>query len=198
MRITNTLPFSTESLRRMAVWVCRQIPGMSTRELRIAFATSRANWSGRAYSGTRIAVRLGRNIKYPQSHNRFGVEHNWIDDWEVLVAITAHEAAHAGDWRDGCRTNERSADRQMQQVVDAFRRDRERLLAHWLQPPAEKPAKARPSIQERRAAKVAKHLANWQRKLRLAQSKVRAYKRKAAYYEKVAAIKSDTKTQHTT
>lgn len=48
-------------------------------------------------------------------------------------------------------------------------------------------AQPRPSVREQRAAKAAAALERWQRKLKLAQTKVRQYKTRVSYYQTVAA-----------
>ena len=80
-------------------------------------------------------------------------------------------------------------------VMDAFDADRERLLAEWAAEPARSAATStaptfkdtlRASIVERRAAKAQADLERWQRKLKLAQGKVRKYKARVRYYERKA------------
>jgi hypothetical protein len=192
MKITNTLPYPTHALRRMVGWVCRTL-GMPVKRLRLAtFARSRNQWGGLCYGRSRVGIRLGKNNRYPTSHTRFGVTHVWADDWEILVAITAHEIGHSYDFVDRGHTRERSADLQMRQVLDSFRASRDALLAKWLQEPASRATKPVAPVQEQRAAKAQKALDRWQRKAKLAATKVRQYKRRVSYYERTLAAKRAT------
>ena len=81
-------------------------------------------------------------------------------------------AARRGACQAGLATGG-GTDRQSAQVLEAFRGQRESLLAAWLEPAAEKPAKQAATIQEKRAAKAAKMLAAWLRKSKLAATKVK-------------------------
>lgn len=196
MKIKNTLKsHTTEELRRMTVWVCQQV-GISTRRLSVTFMKSRSSWSGMAWGKRRFGVRLGR-CEYPCSFTRHGRWRSYADDWEVLVVVTAHEAAHVGDWRDGTITNEPSADRQSLAVLDKFRERRSELLTEWTASPPAKVERAKPiklTAQEKRAAAAEAKLAEWQRKLKLAQTKVKQYRTKCRYYQRAAAVKAAKKT----
>jgi hypothetical protein len=72
-------------------------------------------------------------------------------------------------------------------AVEEFRKARVELLAAWSTPLAERAAKPQPTAVERRAAKVTSDLDRWQRKLKLAQTKIRKLKQRAKYYERRAA-----------
>jgi hypothetical protein len=69
----------------------------------------------------------------------------------------------------------------------AFRESRDTLLAEWLREKPQRPAKAKPSIVDRRAERAAKLLSRWERRLKMAKTKVTKYRRKVNYYGAVAA-----------
>ena len=50
-----------------------------------------------------------------------------------------------------------------------------------------KPEKPKPDVKAKRAAKAAADLARWQRRLKLAQTKVKHYRKRVRYYDRVAA-----------
>lgn len=120
------------------------------------------------------------------------------DEWELFVAILAHELEHARayavsrSWEDRARLNHEPRVRAIDwRVLLAFRESRDALLAEWTKPVAEfttvEVFKLKPSIVDKRAARAAKLLADWERRLKLAKTKVTKYRRKVAYYGKAAA-----------
>ena len=191
MRITSSLPQPSAVLRKMTIWVCRQI-GVSSRKMRVRFARSRAHggYTGRCYTHGRLSVRIGKAIAYPMESNRFGQSCVCQDDWDTIVLILAHEVAHYGDHRDGTSSNERSAEWQSVKVLSVWQQERYMLLAQWLIEAVAKCKKAtRTAPQDRRAEKATKMLTAWQRKAKLAATKIKKYKRQVAYYEKVLAAR---------
>lgn len=120
------------------------------------------------------------------------------DEWELFVAILAHELEHARafavarDWQERARLNHEGRVRAVDhRVLLAFRESREALVAEWTQPVAEftPVAEWKPSVVDRRAERAAKLLVDWERRLKMAKTKVTKYRRKVAYYGKVAARK---------
>lgn len=73
-------------------------------------------------------------------------------------------------------------------VLAAFREQRDSLLTEWMAAPAERPAKPKATPQEKRAAKASAALDRWQRKAKLAATKIKQYRRKVAYYERTFGI----------
>jgi hypothetical protein len=206
MKLTNSTDYPNHFLRRMVAWCCREI-GLPPKTIRDAkFGNKSSAWGGRG-GVHRIYVGIGPDSAFPVEafHYPGRTDDAFLgprieDRLEALVAVTAHELTHCQEHqhlnslpmirrlRRGWNS-ERKTMHNERQVLGAFRRQRETLLAEWsLATP--KHAKEKPSIQEQRAAKVEKALANWQRKLKLAQTKVKQYRRKARYYEGAIAAKS--------
>jgi hypothetical protein len=174
-------------------------------------------YSGRAWCGSmRFVVSLGPEDRYPtQAHLYPGRTSEafrspaYADRIEGLIGVTAHELTHLREvWTERQlhverhvrlkmfggpqklvkrRRGERRTRFEERRVIEIFRAERESLLAQWNEPPAEKPAKPKPSAVERRAESAILSLAQWQRKLKLAQTKVRKYKQKVRYYERKTA-----------
>jgi hypothetical protein len=201
MKLTNSTSWPDTFLRRMVTW-CREQIGLPARCVKAArFGATHRGFSGRAYlQSFRIGVRVGCRERFPTHFRVPGVDA--ADEWprilndreEALVKVTAHELCHLDNYRlgdktrgrNGCGGSEGWTQRQAEKVLFAFRADRERLLAEWSAAAelvaADTPP--RPSIVEKRAAKAAADLSRWQRKLRLAQTKVKKLKARVAYYTK--------------
>lgn len=143
-----------------------------------------------------VRVNLGRDIEYPSlvGHNRSEEGRYANDEWEVFIHLLAHELEHARCYavsqsgEERARLNHEPRVRAIDwRVLLAFREARETLLAEWTRPLAERPAKPKPSIVDRRAERAAKQLAAWERRLKMAKTKVTKYRRKVGYYGKAAA-----------
>lgn len=195
MKLVNSTVFPDRFLRRLVSWCCGQIE-LGVRELRLAeFTNCSGHYRGLASNSRRILCRVGPAENFPmEPDGREGMDNEVIADRiEALVAITAHELAHIGQFVSGRmsrlkkqRRTEPATRREEVRVLRSFRLQRESLLAQWSAPAKPKPVL---SIQDKRAAKALADLERWQRKLKLAQTKVRKAKRRAAYYEKVLAAK---------
>ena len=183
MRVTSTIPdFPAHAYRRIVVWCCRQFD-LPARQLRLAtLARSRGRlWGGLAHSTRRVGVRIR-----PE---------RLADPLLTLVRITAHEIAHVYQGVEGSKTrrgggwggSEKTTEWFAWQLAVAFQENREQLMAEWFAPVVARPQRLVASIQERRADKTADMLTRWERKLKLAKTKVQAYRRKTNYYAKQAA-----------
>lgn len=120
---------------------------------------------------------------------------------KFLVDVVAHELAHRFLYLEGClsrksrryRTvsrggSEHQTEWTRKRVTDVFDANVEALVAEWNRLPT-RLIKTKPTVQERRQKAVLDALERWRRKLKLAQTKVRTYQRKARYYEKAVAAK---------
>lgn len=198
MKLKNTTDFADHFLRRLVSWCCRELE-LSRKKIReVRFRNSRSVWGGRAYWRSRITVCIGsasecnQTLKHWKFNDGFQIVTN--HRIEVLVVTTAHELAHIEQfWRVGPRQSrlERVTEGQAYRLLTAFRANRESLLAAWNEPPAPR-AKATVSIIDRRAEKAADDLARWQRKAKLAQTKIRKLKARVRYYERRQAAKKGT------
>jgi hypothetical protein len=202
MKLKNSTDWPDHFLRRMAAWCCRQ-SGLPVRKLRRAEFRNRL---ARAYSGHadwsgRIVCSIGPAERFPlREDHRDGMSNEVMADrTEALVAITAHEVEHICQYREGRdsklterRRSEPATRAHEVRVLRLFRANREALLAEWSAEPAAKPAKPRPTRQQINEANTRKLLAAWERKLKLAKTKVSTYRRKARYYDRVAANRSVT------
>ena len=201
MRLRNTTDFTDRFLRRMVAWCCRQLdmPASYVRAARFGNATN--SWGGVAYlQSRRISVRVGSEaqVGHEVKHHKFGDGFQVITytRLEVLLVTTAHELAHLdlyrrgnGSRRDGrSGGSERLTEGRAANVLEAFRRN-VHLLDVWATEPAVRHRQIVQSVQEKRAAQAADKLLQWQRKAKLAATKIRKYRKQVRYYEKAIAAK---------
>jgi hypothetical protein len=190
MRLKNSTDFADTFIRRMVSWICKRIE-LSPRSIKdIRVTTCKRAYRGRAFPWTRsVLLRIGPASSFPVNEFRYcGNLVNAIDDRiEGLVAITAHELWHivqAGKVHG--RALEAGAVWAGNKAVIAFREQRETLLAQWSEVSTREPVQ-KPSIQEQRAAKLSASLLRWQRKKKLAETKIKKLKKRLYYYERVQA-----------
>ena len=199
MKLRNSTPWPDHFLRRLVSWCARQVGLPPSKVRNVQFRNrSKRSYSGHAYGGGRIVCSVGPAHRFPTNpDHRPGMDgESFADQLEALVAITAHEVRHLWQYAnrksnvlDAERRTEHDARWHEVRALRTFRENREALLAEWSVEPAARPVKSKPSVQEQRAAKVQASLDRWQRKLKLAQTKIRKLKRQAAYYDKSLAAK---------
>lgn len=200
MKLTNTTDWPDHFLRRLVSYCCGQI-GLPVRWMKSA--TFRNTKGRRTYSGlgggrSIRATVTTRETAFPlPPDSRPGMDNeSFADRLEALVAITAHELEHCRQSREGRMTtlaNRRGLERNTRavevRVLRAFRADRDRLVAEWMAPPV-RVAKPKPSRAEANEARARKALADWQKKLKLAQTNVRKYRAKVRRYDRIAATRA--------
>lgn len=203
MKLKNSTDFDDKFLRRMVSWCCKELD-MPVKTVQSAtFTNTKRIWRGRAFIERKaILCRVGAMLE-PRTDNRPGMDGVTLADrLEVLVYLTAHELYHlAAEWvphhkqrtRRGYSGSGEAITRSVgKRVMLAFRESRDRLLAEWSEKPADESLEpsnkfdgvpvVRAFVKER-ADKAAKLLTVWERKLKLAKSKVRKYRSKVRYYE---------------
>lgn len=203
--------YQSLTIRRAALWAAKQI-GLEGRHrqpltIEVGYRRNRrghGSWGGWYRHGERrVQVLLPRGpMGYPQSmaHGKAEREQgrDAHDEWELFVAILAHELEHARayavsrSWEERARLNHEGRVRAVDhRVLLLFRECRETLIAEWTRPVAEftpvEEWKPKPSVVDRRAERAAKLLSDWERRLKMAKTKVTKYRRKVAYYSKAAA-----------
>lgn len=198
MKLRNTTDFPDYFLRRLVSWCCRELELPASKVRQVTFANSRGAYGGCAYLGNlSVGVRIGPPGYFPckTAKHYDGLQETLVDRTEGLVAVTAHELAHLEQYRRRTTTrrggfggSERLTDAMAFRCLRAFREQRDSLLAEWSEPPAVRPAKPKPSVVEQRAAKIDADLARWNRKLKLAQTKIRKLKKRAAYYSRKLGV----------
>jgi hypothetical protein len=206
--VTNHPGYSAHVVRRAARWAARQI-GMEAKVLRtltveVGYRRCRMGlgWGGwYRHSQRLVQVLLPRDRDHEDwptsmAHNseESSAGRDVHDEWELFVAILAHELEHARcysiarDYTERKRLNSEPRVRAVDwRALLAFRESRETLLAEWLREKPQRPAKPKPSAVDRRAARAAELLAAWERRLKMAKTKVGKYRRKVNYYGAVAA-----------
>lgn len=211
--LKNTTDFSDQFLRRMIRWVVKSL-GFEIRLRRVQLRNrTRGAYSGHAYPSGRICVSVGPATAYPTVSSGYRRSHKdqttgeygqFLDRVEGLVGVTAHELSHVNHFQHGYRGRgcEDIACASERRAIRLFREHRDRLMAEWtagLPLVVPEPAVADPVIEPtirsfekliaRRAEKAQRFLDQWQRKLKLAQTKLRKYRKQVAYYEKKAAAR---------
>ena len=196
MKLKNTTDFSDAFLRRMVAWACKQVPLPFRYIKRATFRRTKnsAPYSGRG-GGHGITVRIGPASAYP---TREFVRHQvtnpgFADRLEALVAVTVHEIYNCRQsadkaWDNGRNFSEPAAVQAEKVALAEFRANRETLVRAWMEPVAESVRPVIP-IAEKRQAKTLADLERWQRKLKLAKTKVRKLTIRARYYERKAACR---------
>lgn len=198
-------------VRRATAWAAKQIglEGKHRKPLTIEVGYRRCRmglgWGGWYKHSLRLVqVLLPRDRNEPDdwptsmAHNAAerAAGRDAHDEWELFVAILAHELEHARayavsrSWDERARLNHEGRVRAVDhRVLLLFREARETLIAEWTQPVAEfTPVEPwKPSVVDRRAERAAKLLSQWERRLKMAKTKVGKYRRKVAYYSKAAA-----------
>jgi hypothetical protein len=192
MKLRNSTPYSDRFIRRMIAWCAKELD-LPVRKIKAAQFTRPGKYGSRgaAWPSMRILVRVEREDRQLGSFERAGVTIPAMDGMGRTLWITAHEVAHLVqfsrrlmDRHKRKRDCEGFAERRTLVVYQRFAEQRDALLAHWNEPEAER---SKTSVVDKRAAKAQADLARWLRKLKLAQTKVRKYKRTVAYYEKRSA-----------
>lgn len=182
---------------------------------------SRGAYRGQGGYGYGILVRIGPASAYPvEPHHYPGrtsdafLSPRIADRIEGLVAVTAHELTHVREQlarrehsnrrnervqlhgqapvpRKRARNSERPTMFEERRVLELFKASREALLMEWNTPPVEKQKKPKMTRAERNEETARKKLAEWERKLKLAKTKVSQYKTKVRRYDRIAASRGN-------
>jgi hypothetical protein len=200
--------YPTHVVRRAVRWAAKQVGLDATvlRTIAIEVGYRRSShggaWGGwYHHMGRRVQVlmpKLGTEKIYPASMAHNAAEREQCrdanDEWELFVAILAHELEHARcyavtrDYAARKRLNSEPRVRAIEwRALLAFRQNRDTLLADWLRDKPQRPTKPKPSVVDQRGERAATLLAQWERKLKMAKTKVAKYRRKVNYYGAVAA-----------
>ena len=195
-RWKNSTDWSDAFLRKMLSWVCKEIeyPRLKLRKIEFGNRTNCA-YSGRAWSCRDILVRVGPDSKFPcqaRIHGDGFTVGTINDRLEALVKVTAHEVAHLDNARRGNSSrragewggSERYTDVAAKRVLMAFREKRAELEAAWAANDKPKAVRAKKPKTQVRAENAFAKVAEWERKLKLAKTKLKQWQKKARYYEK--------------
>lgn len=213
MKLSNTTTWSNEFLRRMVSWVCKQLDLPVLQVSRARFRNRKQGcWSGLGGYGYGILVRIGPDsafpvepFHYPGRKRDVFLSPRIADRVEALVAITAHELTHVQDGMNECWHTRRARMRgsrrpkriyggerrtmvEERRVLELFRENRENLLAQW-NTPVNRQSKPAMTRAERNEVKARNGLESWERKLKLAKTKVAKYRTKVRRYERLAAMR---------
>jgi len=189
MTLKNSTTWPNWFLRRMISWCCQELELPVSKVKGTVFRNSRSSWSGCARYWRGITVCVGSADCFPRK-NRGGATINDRD--EALVWVTAHELAHLLQHQANSHTRlrggwggaESATDWHALPILAKFQAARNTLLAQWLTPPVARLRGPELTLTERRARKAVADLSRWQRRLKLAQTKVRKLRTRVNYYQK--------------
>lgn len=198
MKLKNSTDFPDYFLRRLVAWCCCQ-SRLPVRAVKLAEFRNRCdNYSGHAYHSMRFVVSTGKAGFPMEADHREGMGGEIIADRiESLVAVTAHEIEHLCQYHEN-RSRTLHRRRRSEPVTRAhevrclrlFRAHRDLLLAEWNAEPAVRTVGPNHTRQKKNEANARKLLATWERKLKLARTKVSAYRRKVRRYDCIAAARA--------
>jgi hypothetical protein len=207
MKIVNSTSFPDYFLRRLVSYCCKD-HGLKVREIRTATFRNRSDssYSGHAWWGSReICVSVRKSAHDTPMSRIMGPrldDPDWAMKWDEeridhLVKVTAHEVAHIMLHVTGSKTrqsrrygtvssggSEHETNRHEKYVFDSFNKDRYALLKSWMKPSTRVKAD-KVGVRERRAVHASKKLAEWERKMKRAETASKKWRAKVRYYERV-------------
>jgi len=217
MKIKNNTDFPDSFLKKMISWICKN-PHMcwSVRKIRggveVRNRSTGHKATGHAWPAReRIVVSIGVSEMFretvkdekgftvwalPEKGRRRAPLRQGPSDQmarvRALIDVMAHEIAHLTQWEKRSargQYSETEANWKADRVLEAFAEDETGLTALWMElPRRDKEPKAKPSIREQRYERAKKNLANWERKARLAKTKLAKYRKQVQYYEKALDV----------
>ena len=182
----------------MTAWCCKQVECKASYLKEAEFGKrSRGHFNGWASRSGGIRVVIGPESSFPYKDGfypgRSGEAFrsaDMNDQLEALIAVTAHEVTHIRDYveRPHRSGDERTTQREERLAVEAFRADRDRLVAKWSIEPQKAPAKPKKPRKQINAERAEKNLKTWERKLKLAETKVKKYRQQVGRYEREGVL----------
>ena len=200
LTIKNTTSWPDPALRVMTRWVLKRAGIKDWYKLRV---TNSRGWRGVCLGAHRCTIRLSRRYKpdkWPVVHKYAGrksfPEIVLRTRLEVLVHLLAHEIYHSAQAREvgGWKAPEWDAENWANHTMAAFREDWAELRHHIMAEMREvrqRSQKHEGSKDDRKAEHLRGLLEDWQRKAKLAGTKIKKYKVAIARVERRAAIKGE-------
>lgn len=199
MKITDTTGHYSDRFIKKLIQFCCKTLGMPANWItRVDFRGRTDGYvCGRAWWGGRILIRFDKTNNGPHHWTRRVVDVQCPDLISTIVFVAAHECQHVMNYNDGshnkltkARDLEPHCDRRGKFVMLKFLEKREALLKEWTGEPTilqetvvVEEVKPEPSP---KLLKAQADLARWQKKLKLAKTKVKKYERKLKYHQKKA------------
>lgn len=182
----NTTDIPDTMLKRMIAWTMKEMEIPKEWLNQITFRNRSRCFSGRAW------WRKGRIVcsidnQYPRKYSRYGHSCTFETRIEALLFLLAHELFHIHQGRKGLLTRyarrEETADLAGHRILKAFRDNQTELLQDWDRRRKTKPKPVVDNELLQWEACKAK-LKEWQRKHKLAQTKVKRYLKELKRIEK--------------
>lgn len=206
LEIINRSSWPDGFINIIAPWIIKRAGITSTYHITLRRATYKRTWRGRCASHWqtlcchRRVYRPNELVENKDSRFVWSAEQKWSGPIETLVFLMAHEAWHATGghprhFRNKGRTDAASMEYRCNkfgiEAVEAFRaewptlklkvrREIQRLKCRKIKAKASKAAKRGPN---HKLALAQSNLDNWNRKLRFAENKVKAYQRKVKLFQ---------------
>lgn len=201
MHITNTSRYSNSEVRYLIGFALQSVGRKEVGRVREVRVTDKAHrvFGGRAWNCGDIIVRVGAPEKFPFRRTWKGWPNYEMRDWqEGMVGIAAHEFNHLSQYERQRRSFRRVSRSEMEceqaakHAVEEFRGNVDRHVACMEQRKnraAERSVKTKERklvarSPERKLANLEAALKRWQRKEKLAKTKIRGIRRKMKYYQR--------------
>lgn len=201
MKLKNTSQVPDRVLRRMIAWVCRKY-GLPVRKIQQVEASScNGGIKGRVshHDGKRwnLSLSICRDIR---DANR-----------DLVYTVTWYIAHIQGRIETGTWVRQGSASREARNMSNEFQRQESSLLNEWHKPDLREPVKTvevgqiltpeellvsmktrktpkKKTRKQTNAERAAKNLKNWERKLKLASTKVKKYRHQVKRYQREGVL----------
>lgn len=172
MRVVSELKdYDRFFLRKLLGWVCREVEVSHRKVKLVTFGPTNRIWSCRG-NLLHFKIELSPEMQFPYRYRK----ETFADPVEFFVYMAGWLIGSAG------RISPPKSAAKI--CLTRFRKDRPKLFQAWIAPEKIRPKKPSLSLVETRKKKVEEALRSWERKFRLAKTKVAKYKKKLAYYEK--------------
>lgn len=176
MKVTSELPNCDKFfLRRMVGWCAKELDIQCKSIVSAEFDICKSIYSGRHQTRGSFKVSIGSDNSYPITNKK----QVFADEIELLVWLSGWMVRGVA-----AKPKKQLCNAAAAWCLKEFSNNRAKLVFDWCKPEKIK-EKAEPlSLIETRKKKVERALAGWEKKMKLAKTKVAKYRKKLAYYEK--------------
>jgi len=166
-------------LRRMLGWIAKELEIPCKKIVQARFDYCKLQWNARHMGRGSFCVSVGDDNSYPLKYKKRIKEDFFADEVELLVYMSSFLIQSLTRNSDRSKCNFSS-----NYCLKKFREKRSQLIFDWCKPEKIREKKEPVPLLEKRKNKVKLALEMWERKMKLAKTKVAKYKKKLAYYEK--------------
>jgi hypothetical protein len=202
MKLTNTTKWSDTFLRRMVSWACKEV-GYPVRNIRLAKivedrgwgATGSSNWSNHTKDGS-LTIKSGTKTEFSDQdkHELERIAHMvYVTAGQIFYLHSRHVGHKIADHGTSQASRRRKTKEVATRIRESFTAHGKQLIDKWNKPRARKkedPNKSclpKQTPKEKKVEAAKKMLATWERKNRLAQTKVKTWQKNIVLLERAAA-----------